>query len=105
MVDVFRKGKFELLALKETKLKGNGEVSHCGVNGIIAGVEEREKFWNDLVAIGRKVEGAIKSLVNARVLQLESVRMLHEVMLVLILLYGSELMIWREKERSRIRDV
>ena len=35
MVDVFRKGKFELLALTETKLKGNGEVSWCGANGII----------------------------------------------------------------------
>ena len=42
-VDVFRKGKFELLALNEAKLKGNGEVSWCGVNGIIAGVQEMEK--------------------------------------------------------------
>ena len=33
---VFREAKFELLALTETKLKGNGEVSWCGVNGIIA---------------------------------------------------------------------
>ena len=31
MVDVFREGKFELLALTETKLKGNGELSWCGV--------------------------------------------------------------------------
>ena len=37
---VFRERKFELLALKETKLKGNGEVLWCGVNGIIAGVQE-----------------------------------------------------------------
>ena len=43
VVDVFRKGKFELIALAETKLKGNGEVSWCGVNGIIAGVPEMEK--------------------------------------------------------------
>ncbi|MCQ7056741.1 hypothetical protein, partial [Clostridioides difficile] len=42
-MDVFRKGKFDLLALTETKLKGNGEVSWCGVNGIIAGVEEMER--------------------------------------------------------------
>ena len=35
VVDVFRKGKFELLAWTETKLKGNEEVSWCGVNGII----------------------------------------------------------------------
>ena len=40
---VFRKGKFELLALKETKFKGNGELSWCGVNGIIAGVQEMER--------------------------------------------------------------
>ena len=36
---VFRKGKLELLALTETKLMRNGEVSWCGVNGIIAGVQ------------------------------------------------------------------
>ena len=29
------KGKFELLALSERKLKGNGEVPWCGVNGIV----------------------------------------------------------------------
>ena len=29
VVDVFRKGKFELLALTDTKLRGNGEVSLC----------------------------------------------------------------------------
>ena len=34
--------KFELLSLMETKLKGNGEVSWCGVIGIIAGVQEME---------------------------------------------------------------
>ena len=43
MVDVFRKGKFELLALTETKVKGNGEVSWRGVNGIITGVQEMER--------------------------------------------------------------
>ena len=42
-MDVFREGKFELLALTETKLKGKGEVSWCGVNGIIAGVQEMER--------------------------------------------------------------
>ena len=34
-IDVFREGKFEMLALTETKLKGNGKISLCGVNGII----------------------------------------------------------------------
>ena len=43
VVDVFRKGKLELLALTEKKLKGNGEVSWCGINGIIAGIQEMER--------------------------------------------------------------
>ena len=41
--EVFRERKFELLALTETKLKRNGEVSWCGVKGIIAGVQEMER--------------------------------------------------------------
>ena len=36
VVDVFRNGKFELLALRETKLIAN----RSGVNGVIAGVQE-----------------------------------------------------------------
>ena len=43
MVGVFKEGKFELLAWTETKLKGNGEVPLCGVNDIIAGVQEMER--------------------------------------------------------------
>ena len=39
-MDVFGEGKYELLALTEMKLKGNGEISWCGANGIIAGVQE-----------------------------------------------------------------
>ena len=31
-VEVFREGKLELYALTEIKLKGNGEVSWCGLN-------------------------------------------------------------------------
>ena len=42
-MDVFREEKFELIALTKTKLKGNGEVSWCGVNDIIAGVQEMER--------------------------------------------------------------
>ena len=45
MVDVFREGKFRLLALMEIKFKGNGEVSLCGIKGIIAGVFMR---WKEL---------------------------------------------------------
>ena len=43
MVDAFRKGKFELLALTVTKLKGNGKVSWCGVNSINSSAQEMER--------------------------------------------------------------
>ena len=45
------------------------------------------------VASGRRVTGAIRSLVNASDLQLECVRVLHETFLVPVLMYGSETMI------------
>ena len=54
---------------------------------------------------GRRVAGAIKSLVNARDLQLECDRFLHETLLVPVLMYSTETMLWREKERSRVRVV
>ena len=43
VVNVFRKGKFKLLALNETKLKGDGKVSWYGVNGIISCIQEMER--------------------------------------------------------------
>ena len=42
VVEVFKEGKFELLALTKTKFKANGEVSWYEVNGIIAGAQEME---------------------------------------------------------------
>ena len=54
------------------------------------------------VASGRRVADAIRSMVNARSLHLEYARVLHESLVVLVLPYGSETIIWREKERSRI---
>ena len=57
------------------------------------------------VASRRRIAGAMKSLVNVRSLQLEGARVLHESLLVPVLTYGSETMIWKEKERSRIRTV
>ena len=57
------------------------------------------------VASGRRVAGAIRSLVNGRSLQLESARVLYESLRVPFLTYGSETMIWREKEKSKIRAV
>ena len=42
------------------------------------------------VASGRRVAGAIRTLVNASDLQIECARVLHEKFLVPILMYGSE---------------
>ena len=53
------------------------------------------------VASGRKVGGASRSLVNARDLEFECARGLHEALLEPVLLYSSETMLWKEKERSR----
>ena len=50
----------------------------------------------------RRVTGAIRSLANARSLQLECAKVLHESLLVPVLTRGSETMIWRENERTRI---
>ena len=66
----------------------------------VDGVECRRK-----VASGRRVADAIRSLVNARDFQLECARILSETLLVLLFMYGSETMLWKEKERSRIKPV
>ena len=49
------------------------------------------------VANGRRVAGAIRSLANARDLQ--------ETLILPVLMYSSETMLWKEKERSRNRAV
>ena len=54
---------------------------------------------------GRRVAGFVRSLVNARDLQLECARVLHETLLVPVPMYDSETMLWSEKERSRVRAV
>ena len=64
-----------------------------------------EAECSEKVASGRRDAGAVRSLVNARNLQLECAKVLHESLLVPVLTYGSEIMMWREKERSRIRAV
>ena len=53
----------------------------------------------------KRVAGATRSLVNTRDLQLECARVLHETLLIPVLMYFSETMLWKEKERSRIRAV
>ena len=57
------------------------------------------------VASGRRVAGAIRSLVNAKDLQFECARVLHETLLVPVLMYGNKTMLWKEKERSKVRGV
>ena len=57
------------------------------------------------MASRRRAAGAIRSLVNARDLQVECAKVLHETLFVHVLIYGSETMLWKEKERSRIRAV
>ena len=57
------------------------------------------------MASGRRVAGAIGSLVNAREMQLECTRVLHETLLVPLLMYCSETMLWKEKERYRVMAV
>ena len=56
MVDVFREGKFELFDLTEKILKGKGEVSWFGVNGIIAGVHEMERAREGVVILLNDVQ-------------------------------------------------
>ena len=57
------------------------------------------------MASGRRVAGAIRSLINARDLQLECAKVLHEALFVPVLMYDSETMLWRENEKFRVRAV
>ena len=54
---------------------------------------------------GRRAAGATRFLVITRSLQIECARVLHETLLLPVLTNGSETMIWREKERSKISAV
>ena len=52
------------------------------------------------MASRRKVAGVIRSLVNARICNLSFARVLHETLLIPVLMYGSETMLWKKKKRS-----
>ena len=67
------------------------------------GTDEAE--YSRKVPSGRRVASAISSLVNARDLQLEYAKVLHEILLIPVFMYGSETILWKEKEKSRIRAV
>ena len=57
------------------------------------------------MASWRRVAGVIRSLVYAMDLQLECARVLNKTLLMPILMYGNKTMLWKEKERSRVRVV
>ena len=57
------------------------------------------------VASGRRVAGAIRSLVNAKNMHIEFARVSHETLLIPVLMYGNKTMLWKEKEIPRIRAV
>ena len=57
------------------------------------------------MASGRRRVDVIRSLVKARSLQLQCAKVLNESLLTPVLMFGCETIIWREKERSRIRTV
>ena len=75
-----------------------------GLCGLLGSLPSATIFTAELIA-RRRVAVGIKSLVNARSLQLHCASVLHESLLLPLLTYGSERMIWREKERFRIRGI
>ena len=54
---------------------------------------------------GRRIAGAIRSLVNVMDLHFECARVLYETLLVPVLMYDSEIMLRKEKYIYRIRSV
>ena len=53
----------------------------------------------------RRIADAIMTLVNARELQFDCARILHETLLVPALMYGNETILLKEKESFRVRSV
>ena len=80
------------------RLKHVSEFIYLGCVLDNSGTDGAEK-----VVSGKRVAGAIRSLVNPRDLQLECPRLFHETLLVPVLMYRSETMLWKVKERSRIK--
>ena len=66
-----------------------------GISGVVE-AECRRKVVTGL-------QGAVRSLVKSRDLQLEFARVLLESSIVSVFMYASETMIWKMKKRSRIR--
>ena len=71
-------------------------------NALSTNTEEAE--CSRKMGSGRRVAVAIRSLVNARDLQLKYAKVLYEILLVPVLIYGIETMLWKQRE-IRIRAV
>ena len=78
---------------KRIRLEHVSEFKYLGCVLGESGTDEAECSMK--VANRRRVAGSIRPLVNARSLQVESVRVLHESWLVPVLTYGTKTMIWR----------
>ena len=87
--------KYEV-SVDGTRLKRVSKFKNLGCVLNELGTDEAE--CRRKVENGRKVAGAIRFLVNARGLQLECAMVFREILLVLVLMYGSESMIWKEKD-------
>ena len=84
---------------KQIRLDHISEFKYLGCVLNESGTDDAE--CSRKVASGRRVAGAIGSLFNAKNLQLECAKVLHESLLVPVT-YSSVTLIWREKERSCI---
>ena len=71
----------------EICLKHVTELKYLGCVLNVAGTDEAE--CSRKVASGRRVAGAIRSLVNARDLQIERARVLYDILPVRVLTYGN----------------
>ena len=81
-----------------------GHVSEFKYSGGVldeAGTDGTE--YSRKVVSGRRVAGTTWSLANAKDLQLACARVLHETLLVPVLMYCSEIILW--KERSSVREL
>ena len=87
----------------EIQLENVAEFTYLGC--ILNELDTDEAECQRKVASGRRVAGAIRSIVNARDLHLDCARVLHETLLVSVLMYDSETMLLNEKEKSRIKPV
>ena len=83
---------------------GEGVEREDGLNGYVYSMSRNLIIGMCFGRINTDEAGCSRSLVNARNLQLECAKVLYESLLVLFLTYGSETMIWMEKERSRERE-